>query len=312
MRADTVAQWLFDEGGGLTILDSSGNNHHGTMTFQGTDNSWTEDSPFEPDDSNGSLAGVREIRVPNAPDLNPTGAFTIEAWVKFAAIPGQNPYIISKRGLGPVGFTGYWLEVSPGPGFIEFATGNGVGEGISVASANLGEPGTPFENMFLEVDTWYHIAGVHTGTENIVYVNGITNGPVAAAPMVGNSDILTLGYFAAGDKYGNYLSDDFRISDSALLQSELGYHARLQPADNLGDFNGDQVVNGADFLSWQRGDSPNALTAGDLTTWKYSFGNSYVSGAGAVSGISLPEPTSVVLMLGAFASMTCWRRQSRA
>ena len=30
-RAETIALWLCDEGGGITLKDSSGNGHHGTI-----------------------------------------------------------------------------------------------------------------------------------------------------------------------------------------------------------------------------------------------------------------------------------------
>ncbi|MEM9659538.1 MAG: hypothetical protein AAF961_14355, partial [Planctomycetota bacterium] len=36
----------------------------------------------------------------------------------------------------------------------------------------------------------------------------------------------------------------------------------------LGDFNSDALVNGADFLVWQRGGSPNPLSASDLAEWE--------------------------------------------
>ncbi len=309
VEADTVAQWLFDEGGGAVVHDSSGNNHHGDITFFGVDSAWSTDSPFEPDDNDGSLAGLQEVRVPNAPELNPTGDFTVEAWIKIPPIPGYNPYIISKRGTGPVGFTGYWLEMLPGAGVIDFITGNGVGQGLSVSEAVLGELGGPYENLNFDVDVWYHIAGVHTATENILYVNGISNGGAPAAPMVGNSDLLTLGYYVTGDHYGNFSKDDFRISNVALSPSELGYNAKLLPTPGLGDFNGDLVVNGADFLLWQQGGSPMPLSPGDLSTWKNTFGTTYAPGFGAgLQGVNVPEPSSLVLAIGILSGVALFKR----
>ncbi len=44
----------------------------------------------------------------------------------------------------------------------------------------------------------------------------------------------------------------------------------LKPID--GDFDGDSDVDGADFLLWQRGGSPNGATAGDLALWEANFG----------------------------------------
>jgi hypothetical protein len=59
-----------------------------------------------------------------------------------------------------------------------------------------------------------------------------------------------------------------------------------------GDFNGDEAVDGRDFLVWQRGGSPNALSAGDLALWQTHYG---VGGLAAIT--SVPEPASILLLI---------------
>jgi hypothetical protein len=59
-----------------------------------------------------------------------------------------------------------------------------------------------------------------------------------------------------------------------------------------GDFNGDTRVNGLDFLAWQRGQSPNPRSAGDLADWQANYG------AGSLSAVSVPEPSCLVLFFG--------------
>ena len=39
-----------------------------------------------------------------------------------------------------------------------------------------------------------------------------------------------------------------------------------------GDFNNNGVVDGADFLIWQRGESPNPLSQTDLADWEANYG----------------------------------------
>jgi hypothetical protein len=58
-----------------------------------------------------------------------------------------------------------------------------------------------------------------------------------------------------------------------------------------GDFDDDGDVDGRDFLVWQRGDSPTALSASDLTTWQTNYGNPLVATQ------AVPEPASVCLAL---------------
>lgn len=54
-----------------------------------------------------------------------------------------------------------------------------------------------------------------------------------------------------------------------------------------GDFNGDSVVDGGDFLVWQRGGSPHALSVGDLELWKSAMNSQAASATFTV----VPEPT---------------------
>jgi MYXO-CTERM domain-containing protein len=94
----------------------------------------------------------------------------------------------------------------------------------------------------------------------------------------------------------------------------------IAPSNNA-DFNGNGVVDGADFLVWQRGfglaGQPNKSTgdangdgsvnAADLTIWKTQFGTSPgVTGAVA----SVPEPAAGALAVGALAAVA--RRRRRA
>lgn len=64
-----------------------------------------------------------------------------------------------------------------------------------------------------------------------------------------------------------------------------------------GDFDGDGDVDGRDFLVWQRGGSPNPLSAEDLAEWQaYAAGE---LGNFAAMSVSVPEPaTGVSLLLG--------------
>ncbi len=59
-----------------------------------------------------------------------------------------------------------------------------------------------------------------------------------------------------------------------------------------GDFDGDDDVDGNDFLLWQTGGSPNGATAGDLGVWQSHFGE--VASAPAVSAV--PEPSTLLLL----------------
>lgn len=78
----------------------------------------------------------------------------------------------------------------------------------------------------------------------------------------------------------------FRVA--SLLESEL----------ISGDFDHDGDVDGRDFLEWQRGDSSNPLSAGDLADWQTNYGTGTLGTSTAV-----PEPTVTPLLLLAAASL---------
>ena len=56
-----------------------------------------------------------------------------------------------------------------------------------------------------------------------------------------------------------------------------------------GDFNLNGTVEGLDFLDWQQGQSPNPLSAADLTDWENNYGS-------GVSVAVVPEPATLLLM----------------
>ena len=62
-------------------------------------------------------------------------------------------------------------------------------------------------------------------------------------------------------------------------------------ANTAGDFDGDGDVDGRDFLKWQRGESPNPFSSGDLSAWQGNYG------FGSLAAVSVPEPGCLVLLL---------------
>lgn len=71
-----------------------------------------------------------------------------------------------------------------------------------------------------------------------------------------------------------------------------------------GDVDGNGVVDGADFLAWQRGSGD----AAQLAAWKAAFGQ----GAGGTAGRAVPEPKAAVLcvigLLAVRQRRNAWRR----
>lgn len=217
--AATVGMWLFDEGSGATIADSSGNGNAAAITWNGT-GGWSTDSPFEPNAANNSYGPQpNQIEVASAPALNPSGDFTIELWVKFSNPASAAGYLVSKRNVGGAG-SGYILEYSPG-GNLQFTTINSGG--FHGTSGTIGSGA--FSSVPLAADVWYHVAGVHNSIENTLYVDGVSNGGNGSGGSAdANTSPLTFGYYAGGSNFmSGLLIDEARLSNAALSPAELGW-----------------------------------------------------------------------------------------
>jgi hypothetical protein len=74
-----------------------------------------------------------------------------------------------------------------------------------------------------------------------------------------------------------------------------------------GDFNGNGVVDTADYVLWRKNDG----TVTGYNTWRTNFGRTGAAASG-VEVESVPEPTSGVMgMITAFVFVGQWRRRSR-
>ena len=67
-----------------------------------------------------------------------------------------------------------------------------------------------------------------------------------------------------------------------------------------GDFDADGRVDGADFLAWQRGESPAGAVASDLSLWQANFGAAALPTAVSAA---LPEPSALWLLLTAWGAL---------
>jgi hypothetical protein len=88
------------------------------------------------------------------------------------------------------------------------------------------------------------------------------------------------------------------------LSGFSGCELDVRPIGNLqGDFNGDNLVNGRDFLLWQRGQSSTPLSWSELSMWRAGYGTS-----GLAAATSVPEPGTFLLVAGCVVSFVPTRR----
>jgi hypothetical protein len=77
-----------------------------------------------------------------------------------------------------------------------------------------------------------------------------------------------------------------------------------------GDFNGDGVIDGADFLKWQQAESPTPLSVPDLAKWRANYGK--VLPLSTPSALVAEPASALPLLLGVVAMRRLRRRKNRA
>jgi|GEM_PF-5306169 len=128
------------------------------------------------------------LSAPTSAELEPTAQVTVETWVKFTSLAGQQglvtKYANASGALKPAYALVKTSDTDPTyPNRFQFLTGN--------TTTTLTVTGT----TVITAGVWYHVAGTYTGAQATLYVNGLQD----ALPVSG---ALTLSY--------NYASHPFR------------------------------------------------------------------------------------------------------
>jgi hypothetical protein len=248
----------------------------------------------------------------------------------FGAVTSTNIWSIVMDVKFPVlsGFTSLWNTDAPGDEDGEYFIRDDSGAGTSGSIGISGQ-----YNGVVNADQWTRIAvtidGSAAGGAYVVtgYIDGVLAGSSTVSTAPNGREAIT-------DILHLFTDHDFETA-AGLINSLAFYDEILTPeaiaalggatANGIAvaptvdaDFDNDGDVDGADFLTWQRGlgittgatngqgdaDGNGAVNAADLAAWKASFGPAAIGAAGAV-----PEPTTVVLVGLALGAVVANRRR---
>lgn len=136
---------------------------------------------------------------------------------------------------------------------------------------------------------------VEAGISATTVLSELNQNPTTAALLLTAGSTVSLGSLYTGDGSNQDVTFDFILEGSEMQVSSVVKYTSLGIA---GDADGDDDVDGADFLSFQRTD------ASQIPTWQANYGN---SGSNVASIQSVPEPSTLLLTLlcGTFLFARC-------
>ena len=243
--------------------------------------------------------------------------FTIEALIHREADPNSKipvwpiagQYSTKADYLGPANARSWKLNVRDGETSSDFGQ-------LSLAISQNGssiEAVKSGSSLTLDPDKDYYVGvsfDLSNQTDGVTfYVKDLTGGGPMQIVKLGHTltslfDTSAPFWVGTGinpwQRQGEGFVDEVRLSNVVLDPSEL-----LVPDVNNGDFDGNGVVDGDDFVLWQRGGSPNPLSQADLAIWEANYGTTPLSAAVA----AVPEPASWALVCTVALAATRWRRR---
>lgn len=201
---NTMAVWLFEEGGGKKVRDDSGNGHDGEII--GT-LSWVKGRTGTALQFPGGRAGYIVVNSSKKLELE---TLSIEAWVKVTEATGKWQGIICKQQAGCTNRNyGIWVEVNQ-----------------KVLHAQIGANGGCAFNMNgtseITDNKWHHLAFTFDGENGRVYVDGELESEKANQVSFQSNDPITIGVPNTDNDNGlKGLIEEIRISNVARTQAEI-------------------------------------------------------------------------------------------
>lgn len=292
-----IAYWQLDETGGTSYADSYGT--HPAATSLPPTPVTGQVGGAQQFDGSGST-GTNEIRVPAHGDFDwgAGDSFSIEFWLKLAAISTQNDVIVGRDHDGVGNSLHWWTGVQANTGRASWNQIATSGDGTAVTGATNVADGL-----------WHHLAFVRVaGDGNYIYLDGVQDGYAPKASYNAGFDSPTaeinIGWLWIDKKYTYDGSvDEVALYGRALDPAEIGYHhsrglagsgyctASAAPPGVLADLAATQVMSGsppggtnsttAIRLNWTAPADPSAATV-EIYRMGFGFYPEYDDGGGSV------------------------------
>lgn len=200
--------WLFDEGKGNQVLDSSGKDNHGTFTAN--DIKWVKGKYGNALEF---VGGGKVVIKHNDGFTTPT--FTIMAWVNVPKVPNDwSMMLVGKDGWPN---RNYAMYVAQGTGQLHFAF-------CSPGKVDIGNVNS---KKIIADKQWHHVAMTYDMKTRRIYIDGVldTDAPSSEKPFENNVDI-EIGRGPVGTM------DEVLIANKAFSEDDIK-HAMESGLSNL-------------------------------------------------------------------------------
>jgi hypothetical protein len=196
--------WIFDEGKGDQVLDSSGKEHHGTIT--------ANDAKFVKGQFGNAIEflGGGKVLVPHADGFT-TPIFTLMAWVKVPKIPNDwSMMIVGKDGWPN---RNYAMYVASGTGQLHFAF-------CAVGKQDVGNINS---QKVIADNKWHHVVMAYDMKMRRIYIDGEldTENPLSDKPSENTVDI-EIGKGPVGDIDEVLIANQPFSADDIKLAMDFG------------------------------------------------------------------------------------------
>jgi len=202
--------WRLGEAYGATsAADASSDGTANTGTYSNAPTLGIQGTlPGDSDFAAGFDGAGSYLSVPDAANLKPAGAFTLEAWLKMSAANGvvlDKPYVAGTS-------VSYSLSVASGKAKLTIKTSSAIYSATSTSSVNTG--------------AWKYVVGSFDGSNLRIYVNGSLEATTATAGSLQYSTLALqiARYDQTGANYLNGSLDELALYSSALTATQISAH----------------------------------------------------------------------------------------
>jgi len=135
--------------------------------------------------------------------------YTLEAWIYLTATPGNGDAIFSKGTVGSTTNNFYSLEFSVTPTLKYFVYEAGINAPV-------------LESPTLSLHTWYHVAVIRNGSNQIMFINGQSVDTATVSYTMnsgGNIFSVGRGWYSTDREFNGYIADARIIKGTAVYTS---------------------------------------------------------------------------------------------